>query len=56
MNIKFAELIVNKSRDYNNEVVKALEDAGFILTMEVDTSFEVHYIVAKAEEQKVRNE
>lgn len=52
MNKKFAELIVKKSADYNNEVVKALEDAGYILTKDTDTCFEAHYIVAKAESEK----
>lgn len=49
MNIKLAELTIKTSEDYNDEVVKALEDAGFILTMDEEMSFEVHYIVAKAE-------
>lgn len=49
MNTKFADLLVKKSADYNNEVVKALEDAGFILTMVMDTFSDVSYIVAKAD-------
>ena len=52
MNTKFAELVVKTSADYNGEVVKALEDAGFILTLDRETFFEIHYIVAKAESEK----
>lgn len=50
MNTKFADLVVKKSADYHNEVVKALEDAGFVLTMDTETSFDTSYIVAKADE------
>ncbi len=51
MNTKYADLLVKKSVDYNNEVVKALEDAGFILVMVTDTTFATSYIVAKAESE-----
>ena len=51
MDTKFAELIVQKSADWNNEVVKALEDAGFVLVMDTDMFYEVKYIVAKAESE-----
>ena len=51
MNIKLADLTVKTNADYNNEVVKALEDAGFILTMDEEMSFETTYIVAKAESE-----
>lgn len=49
MNTKFADLIVKKSADYNNEVVKALEGAGFILTLDTETTFDARYIVAKSD-------
>lgn len=52
MNTKFAELLVKKSADYNNEVVKVLEDAGFIITKVVETFSSVSYIVAKAESEE----
>jgi len=51
MNIKVAELIIERTADYNNEVVKTLEDAGYILTRDMKTSFEVKYIVAKTESE-----
>lgn len=47
MNKKLAELTVTKSKDYNNKVVKALEDAGFVLVINCETTFETHYIVAE---------
>ena len=43
---KLAELKVINSQDYNGEVVKALEKAGFTVVKEVKTSFETHYIIA----------
>jgi len=49
MNQKLADLVVNKSEDYNDTVVKALEDAGFVVVMDTETSFEISYIVARAE-------
>lgn len=50
MNKKLAELTVIKSADYYNKVVKALEDAGFVLVLDSDTFFEAHYTVAESEE------
>lgn len=52
MNKKLAELTVTKSKDYNNKVVKALEDAGFVLVLDSDTSFDSHYTVAESEDKK----
>ncbi len=52
MNIKFADLRVKKDVDYKDEVVKALEDAGFILILDAEGSFETCYIVAKAESEE----
>ena len=51
MNTKIAELIVIKSADYNNEVVKALENAGFVLIMDTEMLFETKYIIAKVESE-----
>lgn len=53
MNKKLAELTVKKSADYYNKVVKALEDAGFLLVLDWETTTERYYIVAESE---VRNE
>ena len=52
MNKKLAELKVNKSADYHDKVVKALENAGFVLVLDVETFFERHYIVAGDEEKE----
>ena len=52
MNTKFADLTVKKNADYYGEVVKALEDAGFILIKDVETTSEICYIVAKAESEE----
>ena len=49
MNKKLGELKVNKSADHYNKMAKALEDAGFILVLDYDTTFESCYIVAKSE-------
>lgn len=52
MNTKVAELIVKKSVDYDGEVVKVLEDAGYILTKDTETYLGTSYIVAKAESEE----
>ena len=49
MNKKLGELKVNKSADYNDKIIKALEDAGFLLVLDWETSFEKCYIVAESE-------
>lgn len=50
MNKKLGELKVNKSADYYGKVVKALEDAGFIIVLDHETTSEAYYIVAESEE------
>lgn len=50
MNKKLAELTVRKFADYDSKVVKALEDAGFVLVLDCETITEKHYIVAESEE------
>ena len=50
MNKKLAELKVNNSADYYNKVVKALEDAGFVLVLEFETITDRSYIIAESEE------
>jgi hypothetical protein len=47
MNKKLAELTVSTSADYYNKVVKALEDAGFVLVLDCETTTEKYYIVAE---------
>ena len=49
MNKRLAELTVRKSTDYYNNVAKALEDAGFVLVFDYETTFERYYIVAESE-------
>lgn len=44
---KLAELKVNTNVDYHNEIVKTLEEKGFTVILEVKTSFENHYSIAK---------
>ena len=51
MNKKLAELTVKKSADYFNKVVKALEDAGFVIVLSVETTTERYYIVAESEDK-----
>ena len=52
MNKKLAELTVSKSADYYNKVVKALENAGFLLVLDVETSTDRYYIVAESEDKE----
>lgn len=52
MNKKLAELTVRKSADYFNNVVKALEDAGFVLVLDCETSTDKYYIVAESEDKE----
>lgn len=51
MNKKLANLTISKSADYYDTVVKALENAGFVLVLEVETSTDRHYIVAESEDK-----
>lgn len=48
---QLAELKVNKKDDYYGEVVKALEEKGFTVVKNLDAMFEVHYIIAKEENE-----
>ena len=50
MNKKLAELEVNKSADYYNKVVKSLEEAGYLIVLDYETSTDRRYIVAESEE------
>ena len=53
MNKKLAELKVNKTADHYDKVVKALENAGFVLVLDnMETTSDKFYIVAESEEKK----
>ena len=47
MNIKLGELKVEKSADYDNKIIKALEDAGLVVVFDYEATFEKYYIVAE---------
>ena len=49
MNKKLGELKVYKSADYYDKMIKALENAGFILVFDFETTSEKYYIVAESE-------
>lgn len=48
MNKELAELTVKQSADYYGKVVKALEDAGFIIVLRSETYTDRCYIVAES--------
>lgn len=52
MNRELAELTVKSSVDYYNKVVTALQDAGFIIVLRSDTTFEKYYIIAESEDKE----
>lgn len=52
MNKKLAELTVNKSADYYDKVAKALENAGFVLVLDCETTTERYYIVAERDDKE----
>ena len=47
---KLGEVKINKSDDYYDKIAHALEEARFVLVLELETTFENHYIVAESEE------
>lgn len=49
---QLGELKINKSDDYYGKVVEALENAGFVIVLSVETTFESHYIVAESEDEE----
>ena len=49
MNKQLGELTIKKSADYYDKVVKALEDAGFIIILSFETTTDKYYIVAESE-------
>ena len=52
MNKKLADVKVDKSADYYNKVVETLEDAGFLLVLEVETTSDRYYILAEESEEE----
>lgn len=48
---QLGELKVNKSDDYYDKIVQTLEEAGFVIVLVLETSFEKHYIVAESEDK-----
>ena len=51
MKKKLAELKVDKSADYYDKVVKILENAGFTLVLDLETTSNRYYIVAESENE-----
>ncbi len=49
MNKALAVLTVTKSADYYDKVVKALENAGFIVVLTTETTSDRYYIVAESD-------
>ena len=47
MTKQLGELKINKSADYYDRVVKALEAAGFIMVFQFETTSEKYYIIAE---------
>jgi len=52
MNKKLAELTVSKSADYYDKVVKALEEAGFVIVLNYETFSDKYYYVAERSEKE----
>lgn len=51
MNKELAELVVKRSADYYDKVVKALEDAGFVMVLTAETYTDRYYIIAESEDE-----
>ena len=49
MNKQLAELKVDRLADYN-KIIKALEDAGFIIVERMETTSDRYYIIAESRE------
>lgn len=50
MTKQLGELTIKKSADYYDKVVKALEDAGFLIILSAETTTDKYYIVAERED------
>jgi len=44
---KLGELQIHKSEDYYEKIAKALEEAGFTVIVESESSFDKCYIIAE---------
>ena len=49
---QLGKLEIKKSADYYDKVVKALEDAGFVIILSTETSTDKYYIVARSEDME----
>ena len=49
MNRKLANLTVSKQENHYDKVIKALEDAGFVIVLAMETTTDRYYIVAEKE-------
>jgi hypothetical protein len=52
MKKQLGELKIDKSADYYGKVIKALEDAGFIIILSDETTTDKYYIVAESVKEK----
>lgn len=52
MNKELAELTVKKLADYNDKVITALQDAGFVIVLTAEGCTESYYIVAESEDKE----
>lgn len=52
MTKQLGELRIKKSADYYDKVVKALENAGFVIVLSTETSIDRYYIVAESEDKE----
>ena len=48
---RLGRLEIRKSADYYDKVVKSLEDSGYTVVLDVETSTERYYIVAKEDKE-----
>ena len=49
---QLGELKISKSADYYGKVVEALENAGFVLVLSLETTSDSYYIVAESENKE----
>lgn len=49
---QLGKLEIRKSADYYDKVVKALENAGFVIILSTETSTDKYYIVARSEDKE----
>ena len=52
MTKQLGELTIKKSADYYDKVVKALENAGFVIVLSTETTTNSYYIVAENEDKE----